>query len=162
MLAERGAYRFLCDADLSMPLDEVNRFLPPALHGYDVAIASREAPGAVRYHEPPYRHWMGRVFNSLVHLLVLPDIEDTQCGFKCFRAAAAEEIFPRLTRSGFSFDVEALAIARHRGFSIVEVPIPWHFDPDSRVRMFRDTLRMGLDLLAVRRNLRRGRYDDRP
>ena len=82
MLAARGEYLFICDADLSMPIEEVSKFVPPALDACDVAIASREAPGARRVGEPEYRHLMGRVFNLIVRLLAIPDIQDTQCGFK--------------------------------------------------------------------------------
>ncbi|MEE8162621.1 MAG: glycosyltransferase, partial [Anaerolineae bacterium] len=85
MLGARGEYLFICDADLSMPIEEVARFLPPQLEGYDVAIASREVEGARRYGEPAYRHLMGRAFNFLVRLLAVPGFQDTQCGFKCFR-----------------------------------------------------------------------------
>ncbi|MEN6409983.1 MAG: glycosyltransferase, partial [Anaerolineaceae bacterium] len=85
MLSARGEFRFICDADLSMPVEEINHFLPPVLTGVDVAIGSREAPGAVRYNEPAHRHFIGRAFNLLVKMIVLPGLEDTQCGFKCFR-----------------------------------------------------------------------------
>jgi glycosyltransferase involved in cell wall biosynthesis len=159
MLEARGAYRFICDADLSMPISECSRFLPPALSGVDIAIGSREAPGSVRYNEPVRRHISGRVFNWLIHALVLPGIEDTQCGFKCFTAAAAEDIFPRLTLLGWSFDVEALYIARHRGYRIVEIPIDWYFSAQSKVSLLRDSWRMGLDLVTIRRNAHSGLYD---
>lgn len=159
MLAAVGAYRFICDADLSMPIEEVNRFLPPALPQPDVAIASREAPGAVRYGEPAYRHLVGRAFNGMVRLLALPGLQDTQCGFKCFRAAVAEDVFACQTLTGMSFDVEVLFVARRRGYRIVEVPIPWYFNPDSRVRLLQDSLRMGADLLTIRRNAARGLYN---
>ena len=78
MLEARGEYRFICDADLSMPIEEVNRFIPPILQDFDLAIASREVPGGARYGEPLYRHWVGRVFNLLVRALTIPDIHDTQ------------------------------------------------------------------------------------
>ena len=159
MAEARGSYRFVCDVDLSMPVGEINHFLPPALTGFDIAIASREAPGAVRYNEPYYRHLTGRVFNCLIRLLVLPGIQDTQCGFKCFRAAVAEDIFRYQTLTGWSFDVEILHIARQRGYRITEVPIRWNYSPDSKIHILRDSLRMFLDLLAIRRNARRGVYD---
>jgi dolichyl-phosphate beta-glucosyltransferase len=155
----RGLYRFVCDVDLSMPVEEINHFLPPALTDFDIAIASREAPGAVRYNEPYYRHLTGRIFNCLIRLLVLPDIQDTQCGFKCFRAAVAEEIFRYQTLTGWSFDVEILHIAHQRGCRIVEVPIRWHYSPESKIHILRDSWRMFLDLLTIRRNARRGAYD---
>jgi dolichyl-phosphate beta-glucosyltransferase len=159
MLAARGEYRFICDVDLSMPIEEVNHFLPPNLSRPDVAIGSREAPGAVRYHEPIYRHLIGRIFNSMVRLMALPGLQDTQCGFKCFRDEVAERVFPLQTLDGMSFDVEVLFIARQLGYKIVEVPVQWYFNPDSRVRLFEDSLHMATDLLSIRRNARQGRYD---
>lgn len=158
MLEARGEFRFLCDADLSMPIEEVLRFLPPHHADIEVGIGSREASGAVRYEEPARRHLMGRVFNGLVRLLLIPGIQDTQCGFKCFRGEAAEEIFRRVTLTGFCYDVEALAIAHQLGYRMAEVPVPWYFDGDSRVRVVRDTLDMVLDLFVVWLGVRRGRY----
>ncbi len=158
MLEARGEFRFIADADLSMPVDQVNRFLPPACNS-DIAIASREAPGAQRFGEPYYRHLTGRVFNFFIRSLVLPGLQDTQCGFKCFHAAAAEDLFRRQTLAGWSFDVELLAVARQRGYSIAEIGIPWTFDRGSKINVLRHSIRMFLDLLAIRRNLRRGVYD---
>ena len=158
MRAARGEYRFICDADLSMPIEEVNRFLPPGLEGYDIAIASREAPGAVRYGEPAYRHWIGRIFNALVRALAVPHFQDTQCGFKCFRASVAEDLFSVQRLDGWTFDVEVLFIGLQRGYRVVEVPIPWTYNPGSRVRPLRDSLTMLADLFRIRRNWRRGLY----
>ncbi len=112
MLAALGEYRFMCDVDLSMPMDEINRFLPPSLTGYDIAIASREAPGAVRHDEPYYRHFVGRIYNGLIRFLALPGLQDTQCGFKCFKGTVAEDLFTRQTLTGWSFDVEILFIGQ--------------------------------------------------
>jgi dolichyl-phosphate beta-glucosyltransferase len=134
MLAARGEYRFFADADLSMPIGELNRFLPPAVDA-PIVIASREAPGAIRYDEPSYRHVTGRVFNNLIRALVLPGLQDTQCGFKMFRAEIAETLFKRQTLMGWSFDVEVLYIASLRGLSILEIPIPWYFNPESKVNV---------------------------
>jgi glycosyltransferase involved in cell wall biosynthesis len=157
MLAASGAYRFFADADLSMPIDEVLRFIPPAVD-VPIAIASREAPGAVRYDEPAYRHITGRVFNTLIRALVLPALNDTQCGFKLFRADVADDLFRRQTLMGWSFDVELLYIASRRGIPILEIPIPWYFNPDSKVSVVRDSWRMFTDLLTIRRNGRKGLY----
>ena len=159
MLAARGEFRFFADADFSMPVSEINRFLPPALPDCDIVIASRETPGAVRYNEPFRRHLSGRIFNALIRLVVLPGLDDTQCGFKCFRARVAEEIFPRQTMPGWSFDVELLYIARRKGYRIKEIGIPWYFNPETKVSLVRDSLRMASDLFAIRRNARRGLYD---
>jgi glycosyltransferase involved in cell wall biosynthesis len=158
MLEARGQFRFMCDADLSMPVQEVNRFLPPALEKFDVAIASREAPGAIRYHEPAYRHFGGRVINTLIRLLALPGLQDTQCGFKCFRSTVAEDLFRNQTLTGWSFDIELLYIARMRGYKVIEIPIPWYFDPESKLSAVRDAIQMGKDILTIRQNARHGRY----
>jgi dolichyl-phosphate beta-glucosyltransferase len=158
MLEATGAFRFICDVDLSMPLDEINKFLPPHLAGIDIGIGSREAPGAVRYDEPAYRHLVGRVFNSMVRWIVLPGLNDTQCGFKCFSAAVAKEVFPRQTIDGWTFDVEVLFIARRLGYKIAEVPIHWYYFPGSKIRVMKDSLRMAMDLLTIRRNGHNGLY----
>jgi glycosyltransferase involved in cell wall biosynthesis len=158
MLAAKGDYRFICDADLSMPIDEVNLFLPPQAPPFDVAIASREIPGAVRYDEPHYRHLIGRAFNLLVRIVTLPGLQDTQCGFKCFRAEAAEELFPLQTIAGWTFDVEILFIARKRGMKIIEIPINWYFNSGSRVRILRDSATMFADLFRIRLNNLKGVY----
>lgn len=159
MLHASGEFLFMCDADLSMPITEINRFIPPELSNYDVAVASREAPGAVRYNEPQYRHVVGRVFNTMIRFLAIPDLHDTQCGFKCFRAEVARELFQHQTLHGWSFDVEILFIARRRGFRIVEVPIPWYFNAESKVRVINDSARMAMDLLKIRQNAALGIYN---
>lgn len=158
MLAAQGEYRFMCDADLSMSVEEINRFLPPVQEGYDIAIASREAPGAVRHGEPYYRHFVGRIYNGLIRTLALPGLQDTQCGFKCFRGAVAEELFARQTLPGWSFDVEILFIARLLGYKIVEIPIHWYYNPHSKISVGRDSLKMGMDLFNIRLNALRGVY----
>ncbi len=150
MLAAQGEFRMMCDADLSMPPSEIERFLPPQMLDADIAIASREAPGAKRYDEPHFRHWVGRVFNFLIRVLVLPEYHDTQCGFKCFRAAAAERLFPLQTIPGWTFDVEILYLAKRLGMRIREVPINWYFNPQSKVHVLRDSMRMAWDLLYIR------------
>ena len=155
MLRALGDYRFMADVDLSMPIEELRKFLPPALDDPQVAIASREQPGSKRIGEPFYRHIIGRVFNLLVRILVLPGIQDTQCGFKCFSAEAAKAVFSAQTMDGWSFDVEALAISRNLGYRITEVPITWHYKPGSRLHIVKDSWRMFRELLQIRRNMRK-------
>jgi glycosyltransferase involved in cell wall biosynthesis len=158
MMAGRGRYLFMADSDLSMPIEEVSKFLPPRLDGYDVAIASREGPGAHRYNEPHFRHVMGRVFNLIVRVIAIPRFQDTQCGFKSFRSEVAREIFADGTMDGWAFDVEALFIALQRGYKVVDVPIEWYHDPDSRVNPLHDTWRMFRDVLKIRINGWKGVY----
>lgn len=158
MLAAKGNFRFMCDIDFSMPVSEINRFFPPLLEDADVAIASREAKGAQRYNEPPLRHTIGRVFNWLIRVLALPEYHDTQCGFKCFTAQAAEMLFPRQTIRGWTFDVEILFLARQFGLRVVEVPIPWYYNPESKIHVLRDSFQMALDLLYIRWRAWQGYY----
>lgn len=159
MLEARGEYRFMCDADLSMPIEELEKFIPSGTDQIDIAIASREAPGAVRYNEPEYRHLGGRLINFAIRILILPGFHDTQCGFKCFRGVVAEDIFPYQTISGWSFDIELLYIARKRGYEIIEVPIHWYFDPETKLRAVKDALLMLRDILLIHLKNLRGLYD---
>jgi dolichyl-phosphate beta-glucosyltransferase len=142
-----------------MPIEEVTRFLPPALEGYDVAIGSREIEGARRYDEPSHRHLMGRVFNFLVRLLAVRGFQDTQAGFKCFARDAVQDVFPYQTMDGFGFDVEILFIAQKRGYRILEVPINWYYMSNSRVSPVGDSVRMLREILQVRLNDWRRMYD---
>jgi hypothetical protein len=95
----------------------------------------------------------------MVRWLVLPGLQDTQCGFKCFKAEVAQKVFPLQTLSGMSFDAEVLFIARRLGYHIQEIPIDWYFNPDSRVRLFKDSIAMAFDLLTIRWRARRGCYE---
>ena len=159
LLGSNACYRFVCDADLSMPVEDLARFHSGEMDSEDVLIASREAPGARRFNEPWQRHLAGRAFNALVRALMLPGISDTQCGFKMFTRRAVEEIFPRVTIEGWAFDIEVLYIARRRGLRIREVPIDWHYRRDSRIHLVRDGIGMLTELLRIRAQARRGLYD---
>ena len=160
MLEAKGDYRFMCDADLSMPVEEVLKFIPPALDDFDIAIASREAKGSVRYDEPRYRHLGGRGINYIIQLLILPGLNDTQCGFKCFRAEVANDLFNRQTLHGWSFDIELLHIARRHGYRIREIPIHWVHHIETKVSAVRDAIRMIQDIFRIHANARRGIYDE--
>ena len=150
MLAATGRFRLMSDADLSVPIEQVDRLLEAASEGVDVALGSREADGARRIGEPEGRHVMGRVYNLLVRLLAVPGLKDTQCGFKCYRGEAAPILFGAQTLDGFGFDVEVLYLARKSGMTIREIGVDWHYREHSKVRPVRDALRMGLDLLRMR------------
>ena len=142
-----------------MPIEEVNKFLPPQLEGVEIAIASREAAGAVRYDEPQFRHLGGRLINAFIQLFALPGLNDTQCGFKCFTAPAASDLFNHQTMPGWSFDIELLYIARSRGYIIAEIPIPWTYHQESKVNAFQDAIKILLDIRTIRKNAEQGLYD---
>ena len=157
MLVAHGEYRFICDADLSMPIEDLAKFLPPVSGDFDIAIGSREAPGAIRYNEPPYRHIGGRAINLAIRFFILPGLQDTQCGFKCFRAETTQMLFEQQTQMGWSFDIELLYLARRKKLRIREIPIHWYFDAGSKVNAIRDALRMISDIFRIHLNaMRRG------
>ena len=169
MQAARGDLIGFTDADLATPLRYLNDLREAIADGCDIAIGSREGHGARRIGEPFYRHLMGRVFNRLVRLLLIPDIDDTQCGLKLFRAEIARDLLdrsllyrdpgstvtgPRVT----AFDVELLTIARLRGYRICPAPVVWVYGAGSKVRPAHDTWHNMRDVLQVWIGARRGRY----
>jgi glycosyltransferase involved in cell wall biosynthesis len=170
MLAARGHIVLFCDADLSTPIEELEQLLPWFDRGYEIVIASREGMGALRVKEPFYRHAMGRAFNLLVRMLTVRGIQDTQCGFKAFRDDAAQKVFGRMLLYGAkaqrvsgamvtAFDVEALFLGAKMGYRIKEVPTKWIYSEESRVNPLRDSWRNLRDVVTVRWNEARGRYE---
>ena len=158
MLAATGEWRFICDADLSMRIDEIVKFLPPQSDGYDIVIASREVPGAVRVDEPEYRHIMGRVATFIIKVAAISDYEDTQCGFKMFRGKVADDLFAVQRMNGIGFDVELLFIAKRRGYRVKEMPITWYYDPYSTMRLWDDSVKLLREIWEIRKNWNRGLY----
>jgi dolichyl-phosphate beta-glucosyltransferase len=159
MLEARGQRRLMTDADLSTPIEELPRFLDKMAEGYDVVIGSRALPGAmIEVHQPWFRENMGRLYNLFVRALALPGLRDTQCGFKLWSADAARAAFAGARLDGFSFDVEALYLARKRGYRIAEVPVTWRNDAATRVSLGGGSAAFP-DLLRIRLNDWMGRYD---
>lgn len=158
MLAARGARRLMTDADLSTPIEELDRLGARMDEGADVVVGSRALPGSrIEVRQPWYRENSGRLFNVFVRALAVPGVMDTQCGFKLFSAAAAREVFSAARLDGFCFDVEALFLARKMGYRIAEVPVVWRNDAASRVSLLRGFLAFP-DLLRIRANDWSGRY----
>jgi glycosyltransferase involved in cell wall biosynthesis len=151
MLHARGALRAFSDADLSTPIEELPRLRSRLGGACHVAIASRDAPGSdIQVHQPRWREFMGRTYNRILRLLVLPGIRDTQCGFKLFTSEAAEACFAPLDTFRFGFDAEVLVRAHRRGWEIAEVPVQWRHVEESRVGGIGDALRMLYDLVLLR------------
>lgn len=118
VLAARKDNIVFCDADLSTPFREINKLLKAIDNGSDIAIGSRARKETrILKRQPLYRILMGKTFNKIVQVLAVPGINDTQCGFKCFKAAVAIDIFEDCQINGFSFDVEVLYIAKKEGFA---------------------------------------------
>lgn len=170
VLASEGDHVLFADADLATPVHQTDKMLAALTDGYDVAIGSREGYGARRYGEPWTRHFMGRVFNLVVRLLIMGQHNDTQCGFKAFTRPVAQDIFNSVRLYGpnaavldapavTGFDVELLYLAHRRGYRVAEIPVEWHYGPGSKVNSLRDSWRNFKDVLRVRYNAIRGLYD---
>jgi len=151
------------DADLSTPIEEMEKLLPLITRGdCDIAIASRGLPKSnLTVHQPWYRELMGRTFNKLVQGIAVPGILDTQCGFKAFRGDVAKRLFGLAQIDGFGFDTEILFLARKCGYRIAEIPVTWVHKDDSRVNPFSAPIQMVGELLQVRLNDLRGAYDEK-
>lgn len=170
MTKAKGQYILMTDADMATPIDELKKFYNwIEEHNYDIVIASREGIGARRVNEPFYRHLMGRVFNIIVQIIALPGINDSQCGFKLFKASVARDIFSRLKiygddskeiKKGYmgAFDVEVLFIARKLKYKIKEISVPWTYVKTTRLNVLSDSINMALDVLKVRLNDLKGVY----
>ncbi|HEX8833947.1 MAG TPA: dolichyl-phosphate beta-glucosyltransferase [Abditibacteriaceae bacterium] len=162
VLAANGRDVLFSDADLSTPIEEMEKMLSVIARGTcDIAFASRALPESkLAVHQPWYREWMGRTFNRFVQRIVDTDIVDTQCGFKVFRGDAAKRIFSRALIDGFGFDTEILFLANKFGYRVKEMPVTWQHRDDSRVSPLLAPFQMMGELLQVRLNDMRGLYDE--
>jgi dolichyl-phosphate beta-glucosyltransferase len=164
MLEARGQIRVMCDADGSMPPDELPKLLAPIVScRAEIAIGSRYADGAkTDVKQPFYRVLWSRLANRVIQRSLVPGVRDTQCGFKAFTAEAARDLFRYGRIDGWAFDLEILALARRRGYAIAEVGVEWKDDGRSRVNPLKDMWKVIREALTIRRNLRRGVYESLP
>lgn len=160
IMAARGDFRLFTDADNSTSMDQVEKMWPYFNNSYDVVIGSRDIKGAILKPPQPFlrKYILGKGFRLLRKLIVgLWDIQDTQCGFKCFSAKATLDIFPKITIMGFSFDAEALILARKFEYKIKEMPVTWINDLESKVRPGH-VIKMLSELVMIKMNLIKGIY----
>ena len=162
VLASAGRDVLFSDADLSTPIEEMEKLLPPIARGEcDIAIASRALPESkLAIHQPWYREMMGRSFNKVVQQLIGTSIVDTQCGFKAFRGEVARRLFSLALIDGFGFDTEIIYLARKFGFRVEEIGVIWRHMDDSRVNPILAPFAMLREVLEVRLNDMRGLYDE--
>lgn len=155
MLAASAEVLLMSDADLSTPIEELERLRAWLDRGHDVAIGSRDMPDSqLDPPQPLLRRWMAAVFRGLRRRLMLPAVRDTQCGFKLFRREAARAVFARQTIGGWLFDCEVLGLAERMGYRVKEVGVVWQHHPHSRVSVLREALTALPTLLAIRRRLK--------
>jgi len=149
--AAKGSEILVTDADLSTPIEELEKLQAQLGKGAGVAIASRAVRGSrVEVSQPIYRVLMGKAFNLLVQAVLLPGIWDTQCGFKLFRADVAHDAFGRLTTDGFGYDPEVLFRAKKRGVKIAEVPVVWRNSAPTKVSPIKSSIDMFKHVVRVR------------
>lgn len=147
----RGQRVLVTDADLSTPIDELPKLEAAIAAGAGVAIASRAVKGArVEIAQPIYRVLMGKVFNLIVQVVLLPGVWDTQCGFKLFRAEVARPVFATLTTDGFGYDPEVLYRAKKSGVRIAEIPVVWRNSAPTKVMAIRSSFDMFKHVVRVR------------
>ena len=160
MLEARGEIALFTDADLSAPIEEADKLIAVLRDPtYDGAIGSRALDrGLIEIHQSAFREGAGIFFNRLVRWLTGVPFQDTQCGFKAFRRERIRPIFEQQRTEGFGFDPEILLLAQREGLRIAEVPVRWAHNPATKVNMFSDSVRMCVDLLAIRCNAWMGRY----
>ncbi|MEM7306014.1 MAG: dolichyl-phosphate beta-glucosyltransferase [Planctomycetota bacterium] len=159
VLAARGDYVLFMDADLSTPLDETPGFLGALDSGYDVAIGNRRAPGSnIDRRQPWVRETLGKGFTMLTRTLLAPGVHDFTCGFKAFRAEAARGIFRRSTLDGWAFDAELVVIAQEQGRKLVQLPVTWRHEDDTKVRLGAAVFGSLRDLFRIWRLRIGGRY----
>ncbi len=159
MLEARGEWRLFTDADLSAPIDELDKLWEAAAkENAQVAIGSRALDRSlIGVHQSAFREFSGKIFNAIMQLAVGLRISDTQCGFKLFRADVAQQVFSRQLIDRWGFDVEILFIARKRGFKIAEVPVRWDNVEGSKLGVFNGATAF-LELAQVRWNDLQGKY----
>jgi len=150
MLEATGDWILFSDADLSTPIEEVEKLAQSAAKAQVIFGSRGLRSSEILERQPIYRETMGRIFNLMVQAIALPGIHDSQCGFKLFRKDAAHSVFSRTTIEGFGFDVEALYLARRLGWTLDEVPVRWVNDPATTVNALVDSSRMAADLFRVR------------
>ncbi len=158
-LEARGEVVMFTDADLSAPMDEADRLFAAIAGGADIAIGSRWLErGRQTHRQPLYRQFFGRCFNAVTRMVMGLHFADTQCGFKAFTRAAAQEVFRLQTIERWGFDPEILFIALKRGYRIEEVPVSWAHDERTRMSYLKDGLQMLKEIAVIRWNALRGRY----
>lgn len=163
MLQARGFYVLFADSDNSTPIEEVSRFLRSVSEeGYDIAVGSRAAEGAQEVNRSAMRQFMSDGLRRLVRTVLRIPVQDTQCGFKMFRAEAAHRLHSVQTIRGFSFDLEILHLASKWGYTIAELPVAWVDAPGSKVDTVKDSMRFARDLAIIEVNELRGVYNRGP
>lgn len=154
LLASNSDWTLFTDIDWSVPVETIYQLILTAINSSeDIIIASREISGATRIAEPPWRHILGKIFNRWVQWMLLAGYMDTQCGCKMLRRSAIDTVVPLMKEDGWAFDVELLLLANLKGVPVSEFAVPWVYQPQSKIRLWRDGLQMAQAVLRMRQRL---------
>ncbi len=152
IMVSNGEYIYFTDADLSTPIEEIEKFLK-YIKEYDIVIGSRAVKNSkILLHQPFYRELAGKLFNKFLKLILGLPYNDTQCGAKLFKSDVAKFVFSKTTIYGFSFDVEVLFIAKKYRYKILELPVVWSHCKDSKINLLVDGFRMLCDVIKIKMN----------
>ncbi|MDO9546029.1 MAG: glycosyltransferase [Pelolinea sp.] len=160
MLASSGNVCVFIDADLPFKLDVLQEMQTRIFNDFDIVIGDRNNPGSKLVYVHLIRKTAGRIYSSIVQLVISDGITDTQCGLKGFSAESAKCIFSKTRINGFGFDVEVLRIAQKHALSISKIPVEMINNRlDSRVHLIRDSILMFWNLVLIKANEWFGYYD---
>jgi len=145
----KGKIVMLLDSDLPVPVSDVEKVVS-RLGDVDVAVASREVEGTeILVYPPLARVFAGKAFSHIFNALFSLNVKDTQCGCKAFKKEVLENVLYTVESNGFEFDAELLFKCKRMGYRIQEIPVTWSYKPDSKLNLFKDTLKMGRGVLEL-------------
>lgn len=153
MLNASGRYVIFMDADLATDLSAINDSIKELDNGFDVVIGSRRIKGAdIRIKQPIHRRFIGKSCSIITNALLHLNVEDTQCGFKCFKQEIINKVFSSQQIKGFAFDAEVLYISKLYGYSIKELPVIWRNAETTTVKAGSDSLKFFKQLFSIKSN----------
>lgn len=158
MRRAKGSYLLITDVDMSTPISEFDKFLPELSKDLVLIGTRKGSTSKILKHQPIFRQKMGEVYTLLSNILITPRISDFTCGFKCFPKEVAQKVFSKALIKRWSYDAEILFLTRKFNYKIQEIPVFWSDDPQTRVKLLRDTLQSLIDLFRIRLNESLGKY----
>ena len=147
MEVANGVYTVFTDTDLPVPLETISHAVELLKEGADVVAGSRVMKGSSR-DEPFRRKALSKGFHVLARAL-LGMRWDSQCGFKAVKTGVGQCAFAQIANPGFAYDVEFLIQSKRLGANVVELPVEWHYNPDSSMRLSRDIMGMFKELMHI-------------
>lgn len=160
ILHGEGDYLLFMDADLATPLSEFEKFRPKIFLKKPIIVGSRKMNGAnIIQHQPFLREAMGKVFTFLTNFILGCRLTDYTCGFKIFSKIAAKDLFSKQITERWAYDAEIMFLANKYGYPIEEIPVTWSNKPNTKVKLLKDAINSLFELILIRYNYLKGRYN---